>query len=178
LRLLEGPVSKASIELLRERRVARREPDRTMNPLTFAFLGATSMFATHVASGARPARRVLVTTATGADVNGNSFGNASQVSLSIKKTPGSPCVSKGIAGGAYYLQVTDLTGKTLASADSVLNRQVRVVDRQIVGTLGTHVLGLGPCPFDISRAVALDSPWRTCTPTQSEKFSLQSTAPG
>ena len=97
---------------------------------------------------------VFTTDGTGKLVNGNIYDAKQDVHLNGGPLPSAPCGAAGLPDGDYYFQVTDPSGKTLLSTDSINERKVRVSGGLITAYLGTsHQTGTGKCPNSISVAL-------------------------
>lgn len=89
----------------------------------------------------------------------NSLGESEQVFPSVNSVflaggprPGSNCLAPGLPDGNYYFQVTDNSGATLLSTDSVSQRGLVVQGGVITGVLpGGHPTTTGPCSSRIVR---------------------------
>ena len=89
---------------------------------------------------------IHTTTSNGTVVNGNVYGQASDVYLAGGPSANSPCTAPGLPDGHYYFQVTDPSGAALLSLDSILDREVVVQGGVIQSHVtATHATGNGPC---------------------------------
>ena len=88
---------------------------------------------------------IFTTNAISEYVNANVYDYADDVYLNGGPRPNAPCTAAGLPDGDYYFQVTDPSGATLLSSDTIGNRKVYVAGGLIVAHSGTHNIGIGKC---------------------------------
>ena len=105
-------------------------------------IGGFCMTPLHAASALSGA--VFTTNSTGTAVNGNIYSKKTDVYLNGGPPANAPSTAAGLPDGDYYFQVTDPSGSSLLSVDSLAQRNVRVSKGVFSAYLGkTHVLGTG-----------------------------------
>jgi hypothetical protein len=80
---------------------------------------------------------IFTTNSTGTIVNGNLYNNKCDVYLDGGPGPNAPVGAAGLPDGDYFFQVTDPSGQTLLSTDTVAHRQFHVAGGFITGTSGS-----------------------------------------
>jgi hypothetical protein len=103
-------------------------------------------FAVSPATAAAPSGAIFTTVADGSEVNFNIYPSKDAVYLDGGPGPGAPQTAAGLDDGTYVFQVTDPSGKTLLSTDSVQCRQFTVTNGIITSIAPSggcaHVTGL------------------------------------
>jgi len=90
-----------------------------------------------------PSGAIFTTVSDGTEVNFNIYPNKEAVYLDGGPGPGAPQTAAGLDDGEYYFQVTDPSGHTLLSQDSIECRRFQVTDGVISAVLGScpHLTG-------------------------------------
>jgi hypothetical protein len=106
-----------------------------------------------------PVTGVIFTTTEGGDtVNGNIYETNDAVYLNGGPQPNAPCSAAGLPDGDYYFQVTDPSGATLLSTDSIEARMVTVSSGVIIAAFD-HATATGRCDSVIVQLIPfLDTP--------------------
>ncbi|MDP2601749.1 MAG: hypothetical protein Q8S00_04050 [Deltaproteobacteria bacterium] len=100
---------------------------------------------TSAAMAQRVSGAIFTTNANSEYVNANVYDYADDVYLNGGPRPNAPCTAAGLPDGDYYFQVTDPSGATLLSTDTITNRRVTVSGGLMVARSGTHNIGIGKC---------------------------------
>lgn len=119
----------------------------TNNPRNIA-LAALFCLASVPAISQAAAINGAIYTSTGdhSQVNANLYPSKSAVYLNGGPSNFPQCKGGSLDDGDYHFQVTDPSGKTLLSSDSIWDRAFRVSGGRIAANLGTHAVGgLSPC---------------------------------
>jgi len=87
---------------------------------------------------------LFTTDSTGLQVNGNIYSNKNDVYISGGPGPNAPDDAAGLPDGEYYFQVTNPSGKTLLSKDSVGNRKILIQGGVIVAYIPQPALICNP----------------------------------
>ena len=92
---------------------------------------------------AAPSGAIFTTNVNGTRVNQNKFDNKCDVYLDGGPGINAPQGAAALPDGDYYFQVTDPSGKTLLSTDTVASRQVNVTNGIFTGPsgAGNHATG-------------------------------------
>ena len=85
---------------------------------------------------------IFTTVSNGTVVNANIYNSKCAVYLDGGPGPHAKATAAGLPDGDYFFQVTDPSGATLLSTDSVSNRKFHVHGGVITASLGTHATGM------------------------------------
>src|SRR5437667_4505256 len=108
--------------------------------LVGAVVGVLSLWLTSAAVAHAPSGAIFTTLVDGSEVNFNQYPSKEAVYLDGGPGPGAPQTAAGLDDGRYVFQVTDPSGKTLLSTDSIEHRQFDVVNGIITGAID-HATG-------------------------------------